>query len=129
VSEGLNTAQEEYTKDDVVWSIYDESKINEEDENLNLVEYNKVGATGPNSKQIPNLSDGKYTLIMPGFYNKNKKAYTPKKKIIVKGGHVDIDSAKEAVAEFLNETGDWHCFIEAIYETKKKNVVWMFLGS
>ena len=46
-----------------------------------------------------------------------------KTKVLVWNGKVDIESAKEAVAEFLNKTGDWHYFIEGVMFGKKSTKV------
>ncbi len=125
--------KEHYTADRITWSIYkntDGPYETWEDED-------RVG-----HDTIAELPDGDYWLEQPhlrltrdaeGKFEEHRSRQIMKHKIKVRDGRVDIQSCKEAVAEFCNRTGDWHTFIESVdpVTTERGNQpsVRFFLGS
>ena len=125
--------EEHYTADRITWSIYkntDGPVEQWEDED-------RVG-----HDTIAELPDGDYWLEQPHLqliqedqepwdYKSHWSKVIMKQKIKVRDGRVDVQSCKEAVAEFLNRTGDWHSFIESveIVNNSDKQTVRFFLGS
>jgi len=106
----------EYKADDVVWSIYSDTNSDNVDD---WVETNEVGSD--DSGWIDQIPDGIYEVNQRN-YNSNRRI-SLKTKVLVWNGKVDIQSSKEAVAEFLNKTGDWHYFIEGVLFGKKTTKV------
>jgi hypothetical protein len=95
------------TADNIVWSIYSDTSSKDIDE---WVEENGIGF-GDNEK-IENIPPGIYEVSQRNW-NSNRRI-TLKTKVLVWDGKIDIQSSKEAVAEFLNKTGDGHYFIEGV---------------
>lgn len=106
----------EYKADDVVWSIYSDTSSDDVDE---WVTDNAIGAD--NEGRIENIPDGIYEVNQRNW-NTNRRI-SLQTKVLVWNGKVDIESSKEAVAEFMNKTGDWHYFIEGVMFGKKSTKV------
>ena len=106
----------EYKADDVVWSIYSDTSSDDVDE---WVADNQTG--DDNEGRIDNIPDGVYEVNQRNW-NTNRRI-SLQTKVLVWNGKVDIESSKEAVAEFLNKTGDWHYFIEGVMFGKKSTKV------
>jgi hypothetical protein len=105
----------EYKANDVVWSIYSDTSSDDVDE---WVADNAVGAE---QGRIENIPDGVYEVNQRNW--DTNRRISLQTKVLVWNGKVDIESAKEAVAEFLNKTGDWHYFIEGVMFGKKSTKV------
>jgi hypothetical protein len=105
---------EEYTAEDVSWSIHLDTKGNVDE----WVDENRVGF----DKWIENIPDGIYQVNQRDW-NSNRRI-TLKNKVLVWDGKVDIESSKKAVAEFLNKTGDCHRFIDGVRFGKKSTKVY-----
>lgn len=102
----------EYTAEHVEWSIFADTSSDDIDD---WVRCNDVGIGIAGG--IDDIPDGIYEVNQRNF-NSNRRI-TLKTKVLVWNGKVDMQSSKEAVAEFLNKTGDWHCFIEGVMFGKK----------
>lgn len=126
--------EENYTADRITWSIYkntDGPVEQWEDED-------RVG-----HDTIAELPDGDYWLVQPHLeliqedqepwdYKEHWCKVVMEKKVKVRDGRVDVQSCKEAVAEFCNRTGDWHTFIESVDPVIQEGTppsVRFFLGS
>ena len=105
---------EEYTAEDISWAITLDTEGNVDE----WVDENRVGF----DKWIENIPDGIYEVNQRNW-NSNRRI-TLKNKVLVWDGKVDIESSKNAVAEFLNRTGDWHYFIEGVRFGKKSTKVY-----
>ena len=105
----------EYKSDDVVWSIYSDTSGDCDD----WVKANEVGSN--DSGRIDQIPDGIYEVNQRNWHTNRRISL--KTKVLVWNGKVDIQSSKEAVAEFLNKTGDWHYFIEGVLFGKKTTKV------
>lgn len=80
-----------YQASSVIWSMYDDS-------------------TGDETEAVE-LPDGEYfvhQLVTDGEY------FVCENKVSVTDGVIDVRASQKAVAEFLNETGDWHTFVERV---------------
>ena len=108
----MSEAQQEWTAKDVVWSIYYDTTSDDIDD---WVENNEVGAD--DDGWVENIPDGIYEVNQRNW-NTNRRI-SLQTKVLVWNGKIDIQSSKEAVAEFLNKTGDWHYFIEGVMFGKK----------
>ena len=117
-----NEKQKLCTSDDIVWSINSNTDAPVDD----WIDENQVGYK-QEYEIIPQLDDGEYMVCQIDY--SNKREVNLESKIVVSNGKVYIQSCKEAVAEFMNRTGDWHYFIEMIYHDKKTNKLSFFLGS
>ena len=104
-----------WNTENVVWSIYSDTSSDDVDE---WVADNAIGAE---QGRIENIPDGVYEVNQPNWETNGRVSL--KTKVLVWNGKVDIESAKEAVAEFLNKTGDWHYFIEGVMFGKKSTKV------
>ena len=104
-----------WNTENVVWSIYSDTSSDDVNE---WVADNAVGAE---QGRIENIPDGVYEVNQPNWETNCQVSL--KTKVLVWNGKVDIESAKEAVAEFLNKTGDWHYFIEGVMFGKKSTKV------
>ena len=100
-----------WNTENVVWSIYSDTSSDDVDE---WVADNAVGAE---QGRIENIPDGVYEVNQRNWDTNRRVSL--KTKVLVWNGKVDIESAKVAVAEFLNKTGDWHYFIEGVMFGKK----------
>ena len=101
-----------YKSEHVSWSIFTDTSSEDID---NWVRCNDVGTEIAGG--IDDIPDGIYEVNQRNF-NTNRRI-TLDTKVLVWKGKVDIQSSKEAVAEFLNKTGDWHVFIEGVTFGKK----------
>ena len=107
----------------VVWSINSNTDAHIDD----WIDENKVGYKDENGIRIPKLKDGDYTVSQKIWASRKK--INLKNKVSIFDGKVNIESCKEAVAEFMKKTGDWHYFIEFIlYDSKSKKISFL-LGS
>ena len=104
-----------WNTENVVWSIYSDTSSDDVDE---WVADNAIGAE---QGRIENIPDGVYEVNQRNWDTNRRVSL--KTKVLVWNGKVDIESAKEAVAEFLNKTGDWHYFIEGVMFGKKSTKV------
>lgn len=104
-----------WNTENVVWSIYSDTSSDDVDE---WVADNAVGAE---QGRIENIPDGVYEVNQRNW--DTNRRISLQTKVLVWNGKVDIESAKEAVAEFLNKTGDWHYFIEGVMFVKKSTKV------
>ena len=104
-----------WNTENVVWSIYSDTSSDDVNE---WVADNAVGAE---KGRIENIPDGVYEVNQRNWDTNRRVSL--KTKVLVWNGKVDIESAKEAVAEFLNKTGDWHYFIEGVMFGKKSTKV------
>ena len=104
-----------WNTENVVWSIYSDTSSDDVEE---WVADNAIGAE---QGRIENIPDGVYEVNQRNWDTNRRVSL--KTKVLVWNGKVDIESAKEAVAEFLNKTGDWHYFIEAVRFGKKSTKV------
>ena len=104
-----------WNTENVVWSIYSDTSSDDVNE---WVADNAVGAE---KGRIENNPDGVYEVNQRNWDTNRRVSL--KTKVLVWNGKVDIESAKEAVAEFLNKTGDWHYFIEGVMFGKKSTKV------
>ena len=104
-----------WNTENVVWSIYSDTSSDDVNE---WVADNAVGAE---QGRIENIPDGVYEVNQPNWETNCQVSL--KTKVLVWNGKVDIESAKEAVAEFLNKTGDWHYFIEGVMFGEKSTKV------
>lgn len=122
------TRKEHYTADRITWSIYKNTDGPYETwENEDRVGFDTIAE----------LPDGDYWLEQPhlhltlrddGRFQEQWSRQIMKQKIKVRDGRVDVQSCKEAVAEFLNRTGDWHTFIETVEPVSPQSIRF-FLGS
>ena len=96
-----------YQPSQVQWSIYD-------------FDDNEIDTT--------TLADGDYTVMQP-MPNDREQYYTSDKTVTVADGRIDVRACQEAVADFLNNSGDWHLFIEAAWEGPEPNTITFSLGS
>ena len=109
----------EWTAENISWSIYSDTSGEVDD----WVEENKVNFSDSNGRLwIDPIPDGIYEVNQRNF--ETNRRISLKTKVLVWNGKVDIQSSKEAVAEFLNKTGDWHYFIEAVTFGKKRTKVY-----
>ena len=108
----MSEAQQQWTAKDVEWSIYYDTTSDDIDD---WVENNEVGAD--DDGWVENIPDGIYEVNQRNW-NTNRRI-SLQTKVLVWNGKIDIQSSKEAVAEFLNKTGDWHYFIEGVMFGKK----------
>ena len=108
----MSEAQQEWTAKDVEWSIYYDTTSDDIDD---WVVNNEVGAD--DDGWVENIPDGIYEVNQRNW-NTNRRI-SLQTKVLVWNGKIDIQSSKEAVAEFLNKTGDWHYFIEGVMFGKK----------
>ena len=108
----MSEAQQQLTAKDVEWSIYYDTTSDDIDD---WVENNEVGAD--DDGWVENIPDGIYEVNQRNW-NTNRRI-SLQTKVLVWNGKIDIQSSKEAVAEFLNKTGDWHYFIEGVMFGKK----------
>ena len=119
----------EYTAEDISWAI---GEGTEDD----FVIKNEVGY----KDRISEMPDGEYFFVKSCYdYNDyvksvekimHRKNWISNHKIIVKDGQVDIMSAKRAVADILNQSGNWHYFIEDIWLSEEyHNTLHVALGS
>ena len=108
----MSEAQQQWTAKDVEWSIYYDTTSDDIDD---WVENNEVGAD--DDGWVKNIPDGIYEVNQRNW-NTNRRI-SLQTKVLVWNGKIDIQSSKEAVAEFLNKTGDWHYFIEGVTFGKK----------
>ena len=106
----MSEAQQQWTAKDVEWSIYYDTTSDDIDD---WVVNNEVGA----DDLLENIPDGIYEVNQRNW-NTNRRI-SLQTKVLVWNGKIDIQSSKEAVAEFLNKTGDWHYFIEGVMFGKK----------
>ena len=104
-----------WNTENVVWSIYSDTSSDDVNE---WVADNAIGAE---QGRIENIPDGVYEVNQRNWDTNRRVSL--KTKVLVWNGKVDIESAKEAVAEFLNKTGDWHYFIEGVMFGKKSTKV------
>ena len=107
----MSEAQQQWTAKDVVWSIYYDTSGDIDD----WVENNEVGAD--DNGWVENIPDGIYEVNQRNWGTNRRISL--QNKVLVGNGKIDIESAKEAVAEFLNKTGDSHYFIEGVMFGKK----------
>ena len=105
----MSEAQQQWTAENVAWSIYHDTSGDIDDWVVN----NEVGA----DDLLENIPDGIYEVNQRNW-NTNRRI-SLQTKVLVWNGKIDIQSSKEAVAEFLNKTGDWHYFIEGVTFGKK----------
>ena len=108
----MSEVQQQWTASDVEWSIYYDTTSDDIDD---WVENNEVGAD--DDGWVENIPDGIYEVNQRNW-NTNRRI-SLQTKVLVWNGKIDIQSSKEAVAEFLNKTGDWHYFIEGVMFGKK----------
>ena len=108
----MSEAHQQWTAKDVEWSIYYDTTSDDIDD---WVENNEVGAD--DDGWVENIPDGIYEVNQRNW-NTNRRI-SLQTKVLVWNGKIDIQSSKEAVAEFLNKTGDWHYFIEGVMFGKK----------
>ena len=108
----MSEAQQQWTAKDVEWSIYYDTTSDDIDD---WVKNNEVGAD--DDGWVENIPDGIYEVNQRNW-NTNRRI-SLQTKVLVWNGKIDIQSSKEAVAEFLNKTGDWHYFIEGVMFGKK----------
>ena len=108
----MSEAQQQWTAKDVEWSIYYDTTSDDIDD---WVENNEVGAD--DDGWVENIPDGIYEVNQRNW-NTNRRI-SLQTRVLVWNGKIDIQSSKEAVAEFLNKTGDWHYFIEGVMFGKK----------
>jgi len=122
---------ENYTADRITWSIYK----NTDGPYETWETEDRVG-----HDTITELPDGEYWLVQPhlrltrddeGRFDEHWSKVIMEHKVKVRDGRVDVQSCKEAVAEFLNRTGDWHTFIESVEPAFEGDTpaVRFFLGS
>ena len=110
--------ENEWTAENISWSINSDTSGEVED----WVEENKVNFSDSNGRiWIDPIPDGIYEVNQRNFGTNRRISL--KTKVLVWNGKVDIQSSKEAVAEFLNKTGDCHTFIEAVTFGKKNTKV------
>lgn len=100
---------------DIVWSIYSDTS------NEDIDEWIEENAVGFDNERIENIPSGIYEVNQRNW--NSDRRITLKTKVLVWDGKIDIQSSKEAVAEFLNKTGDWHFFIEGVMFGKKSTKV------
>ena len=108
----MSEAQQQWTAKDVEWSIYYDTTSDDIDD---WVENNEVGAD--DDGWVENIPDGIYEVNQRNW-NTNRRI-SLQTRVLVWNGKIDIQSSKEAVAQFLNKTGDWHYFIEGVMFGKK----------
>ena len=108
----MSEAQQQWTAKDVEWSIYYDTTSDDIDD---WVENNEVGAD--DDGWVENIPDGIYEVNQRNW-NTNRRI-SLQTKVLVWNGKIDLQSSKEAVAEVLNKTGDWHYFIEGVMFGKK----------
>ena len=108
----MSEAQQQWTAKDVEWSIYYDTTSDDIDD---WVVNNEGGAD--DDGWVENIPDGIYEVNQRNW-NTNRRI-SLQTKVLVWNGKIDIQSSKEAVAEFLNKTGDWHYFIEGVMFGKK----------
>tara|TARA_R100001510_G_C7453928_1_gene77506 strand:+ start:110 stop:502 length:393 start_codon:yes stop_codon:yes gene_type:complete len=110
--------ENEWKAENICWSINSDTSGEVED----WVEENKVNFSDSNGRiWIDPIPDGIYEVNQRNFGTNRRISL--KTKVLVWNGKVDIQSSKEAVAEFLNKTGDCHTFIEAVTFGKKNTKV------
>lgn len=135
----------DWTVDNINWSIgdWDDEKFEESERRVKRglpeIPYEEIYTerTEVNTEMIDYLNDGDHSVAMFATNNYTRPDcylyYILENKITVKDGKVDVDSAKRAVSEYLNETGDWHYFIEHITtvqgSTPGTEYVTIFCGS
>ena len=108
----MSETQQQWTAESVVWSIFHDTTSDDFDD---WVVSNEVGADA--GVGIENIPDGIYEVNQRNW-NTNRRI-SLQTKVLVWNGKIDIQSSKEAVAEFLNKSGDWHYFIEGVMFGKK----------
>ena len=94
-----------YEPSQVIWSIYDEND---------------------NETDSVSLPDGRYSVAQPVS---REEYFIASQEVDVINGQIDVRASQKAVAEFLNETGDWHLFIEAALQGPEPNTITFSLGS
>mgnify|MGYP003121556740 FL=1 len=109
--------ENEWTAENISWSIISDTSVKIDD----WVEENKVNFSDSGRLRIDPIPDGIYEVNQRNL--RTNRRISLKTKVLVWNGKVDIQSSKEAVAEFLNKTGDWHTFIEAVTFGKKRTKV------
>ena len=94
-----------YEPSQVIWSIYDEND---------------------NETDAVSLPDGRYSVAQPVS---REEYFIAGQEVDVVNGQIDVRASQKAVAEFLNETGDWHTFVERVAAGPIPDSLTFVLGS
>jgi len=94
-----------YEPSQVIWSIYDEND---------------------NETDAVSLPDGRYSVAQPVS---REEYFIAGHEVDVVNGQIDVRASQKAVAEFLNETGDWHVFVESVRPGPIEQTITFSLGS
>lgn len=116
-----------YTPDDISWAIGEWTESEHSEDWGDFIPQNKADGSVDGIAKIPN---GKYSVC----FSPDKCDMWFKDVIRVINGKVHMEDVKEATAQFLNQRGKWHTFIESIdldecNECQGEQILVVFLGS
>jgi len=121
--------EKQWKAENIRWSIYSDTSGEYDD----WIKENKVDFVQDGRTWIAAIPDGIYMVGQVDGHTSLRLGFNVlarlKTKVSIVDGRVDIQSCKEAVAEFLNKTGDGHYFIEKVHFNPKRKTVEFSLGS